>query len=60
VRPRGRVEISPEPSPDERAAIEAALAELAEEGQPLSAWWQAGVDGAADDEDEFPRTSPGL
>jgi hypothetical protein len=37
------VEITPEPSPEERAAIVAALEALqAEEERGLGAWWEAG------------------
>ena len=38
------VEITPEPSPEERAAILAAVEQLlAEEAREPDAWWQAGV-----------------
>ncbi len=38
------LEISPEPSPGERAAIEAALRALAESnGVGPGAWWEAGL-----------------
>lgn len=38
------VEIDPEPSAEERAAIEAAVAELYARGrEPRSAWWHAGL-----------------
>lgn len=38
------LEIVPGPSPDERAAIEAALVQLLDgEAAPPNAWWQAGV-----------------
>lgn len=40
---RVELELDPEPSPEARAAVERALAELAaEEGGP-TAWWRAGV-----------------
>ena len=46
------VEIHPEPSPDERAAIEAAVAELhAERRETRSAWWDAELADAVDDDD---------
>jgi hypothetical protein len=49
------IEITPEPSPDERAAIEAVVAEvLAEKPATGSAWWRAGVEAADDDEPDFP------
>lgn len=45
------LEITPEPAPEERAAIEAALAGLlADEPAGRGAWWQAGV--LDPDEDE--------
>jgi len=38
------IEITPEPSPEERDAIERALARLLEEGaEQRSAWWREGV-----------------
>jgi hypothetical protein len=38
------LEIMPEPPPDEREAVERALARLLEESpDPWSAWWRAGV-----------------
>jgi hypothetical protein len=38
------LEITPEPSPEEREALEQALARLlAEPGDPRSAWWREGV-----------------
>ncbi len=38
------LEITPEPTPEERAAIVAALAELdAEQTQGPGAWWEAGL-----------------
>lgn len=48
------IEITPEPTPAEREAIEKALAALAaEEARPLrSAWWRRGLDEAvAEDPD---------
>jgi hypothetical protein len=48
--------ITPEPTPDERAAIETAIAALlAEDVRPASAWWQAGVlEALEDDEPDAP------
>ena len=50
------LEITPEPTPEERAAIVAALAELdAEQTRGPGAWWEAGLrenvedDGNGDD-----------
>jgi hypothetical protein len=55
-----KLEIIPEPTADERMAIEAALAGLlAVPSPPRSAWWEAGVAEASDDYDEVLRTSPG-
>ena len=50
------LEITPDPTPAERAAIEAAVAELlAEEATPASPWWEAGVlDAVESDEAEAP------
>ena len=58
---RPELEITPEPSPDERAAIEVAVAALlTDERQAPTAWWTAGLaDTADDDEPDWPRTSPG-
>jgi hypothetical protein len=52
----GELEITPEPSPEERVAIEKAVSEvLAEEPKrPGGAWWRAGVD-AADEDEPDPR-----
>jgi hypothetical protein len=51
VTSRLELEITPEPSTEERAAIEAAVAELlTDEPQQPSAWWRAGLDDADDDE----------
>jgi len=49
VTPRTELEITPEPSPDERAAIEPAVARLLEHGSHASPWWQAGVLEATDE-----------
>jgi hypothetical protein len=39
-----RLEITPEPSPDERVALERALARLLEEPEEQgSAWWREGI-----------------
>jgi hypothetical protein len=47
------LEITPEPSPEERAAIELALAgRLTDEAGAASAWWRAGALEAV--EDEYP------
>jgi hypothetical protein len=45
-------EIRPEPSPDEREAIEEALARLTSPApDPRSAWWRAGVAGDLSEEE---------
>jgi hypothetical protein len=47
------LEITPEPSLEERAAIEAAVQAVLAEGAPdRGAWWQAGVADGADDQDD--------
>jgi len=47
------VEITPEPTPEERAGILAALEELrAEEERGPSRWWEAGLRESVEDEDE--------
>jgi hypothetical protein len=47
------VEIHPEPSPEERAAIEEAVAVLYDRKRPTgSAWWRAGLSDAADEADD--------
>jgi hypothetical protein len=55
------LEITPEPTPEERAAIEAAVASL-EDGQreTTTAWWRAGLrDAVAGDEaNSGPEASP--
>jgi hypothetical protein len=50
------VVIHPEPSAEERAAIEAAVAELlAGQDENHSSWWRAGLlDAVEDDEPELP------
>ncbi len=49
-----RFEIDPEPTAEERAAIEAAVARLrAERERVPGAWWEAGVrENVSDDEEE--------
>ena len=38
------IEVTPEPSPDEREALERALARLLEEpAEPRSPWWREGI-----------------
>jgi hypothetical protein len=44
------VEISPEPEPDEREALLAALAQLDGEQSIRSRWWETGVREAVEDE----------
>jgi hypothetical protein len=47
------LEITPEPTPEERAAIVAALEQLrAEEARGLGAWWETGLRENLDDESE--------
>ncbi len=44
------IEITPEPSPEERAAIVAALEQLAaEEARGPGAWWEAGLRESGDE-----------
>ena len=46
------LEITPEPSPEERAAIEAAVAALVDgSGEARSAWWGAGLPDASDEDE---------
>jgi hypothetical protein len=48
-----RIEITPEPTPEERAAIVAALEQLrAEEERGPGAWWEAGLRESVEDEAE--------
>ena len=49
---RAELEITPEPTPDERTVIEAALAPLlAREADAPNAWWRAGaLEAVGDDE----------
>jgi hypothetical protein len=44
------IEITPEPTPEERAAIEAAL-EQAEADEAQSAWWEAGLRESVEDDE---------
>jgi hypothetical protein len=45
------LEITPEPSPEERAALEQALAEAAAEpGDPRGPWWREGLSAALDED----------
>lgn len=47
------IEITPEPTAEERAAIVAALAHLdAEESRGPGAWWEAGLRESLEDEPE--------
>lgn len=47
------IEITPEPSPEERAAIAAALEQLeADEAGRPGAWWEAGLRESVEDEQE--------
>ena len=53
---RSELEITPEPTAEERAAIEAAIAELLDgrgaEATLAAAWWRAGIlEGTEDAED---------
>jgi hypothetical protein len=43
------LDVTPQPSPEEEEAIEAALTRLLEpSGEPRSAWWRAGVEESLD------------
>jgi hypothetical protein len=47
---------SPEPTPEEREALERALAEaLDDQSEPRSAWWRAGLREALSSEPELVR-----
>jgi hypothetical protein len=46
------VELSPEPSPEERAALLRALDGLVGPTRPVSAWWEAGIRESVEDEQE--------
>ena len=51
-----RIDITPEPSAEERAAIELALAELAIDGRgDRGAWWRQGLAEATADDPEGPQ-----
>jgi hypothetical protein len=55
VTTRSELEITPEPTPEERAAIETAVEELlaGRRGNPApGAWWQAGILEAIEEADE--------
>jgi hypothetical protein len=48
-----KVDITPEPTPEERAAVLAALERLrAEEERAPGPWWEAGLRENVEDEDE--------
>jgi hypothetical protein len=47
-----RVQITPEPTPEQREALIRALAALDGSRDEESAWWQAGIREAAGDESE--------
>jgi hypothetical protein len=49
------VEISPEPTPEEREALLAALSRLDGNPSAASAWWEAGIREAVEEE---PETAP--
>jgi hypothetical protein len=54
-------EITPEPRPDERAALGIALADLRGlRPDDASAWWRAGVREAVEDDDEGPGAPDAL
>jgi hypothetical protein len=46
------VEISPEPTPQEREALLRALAALDDRGNRGSAWWEAGIRETVEEEPE--------
>jgi hypothetical protein len=47
-----KIEITPEPTPEERAAIVAALERVAvAEAGGLGAWWEAGLRESVDDDE---------
>ena len=46
------VEISPEPTPEEREALLAALAPMNGQVREASAWWEAGIRESVEDEPE--------
>jgi hypothetical protein len=48
-----KLDIAPEPTPEERAAIVAALQQLrAQERGGIGAWWQAGLRENVEDDDD--------
>jgi hypothetical protein len=49
---RPEIEITPEPSPEERAAIEAAVGSLLGNRSEASAWWRAGVLESSEEPDD--------
>ena len=58
-----QLEITPEPTPDERKAIAKAIAALvAEDGRPAGGsrgvWWREGLREAVEDEDEPESGAP--
>ena len=53
-----RVEITPEPTPEEREALLQAVAELDGRGNGGSAWWEAGIREAVEDEPEGGPATP--
>ena len=52
------VEFSPEPTPEEREALLLALAALDGQSTEASAWWQAGMREAVEDEPEEASVLP--
>lgn len=53
-----RPDFEPEPPPEEREALEVALARLLQEPvEARSAWWRRGQEEALDDDSEGQRTS---
>jgi hypothetical protein len=46
------LEISPEPTPEEREALLAALARLNGKAREASAWWEAGIRESVEEEPE--------
>ena len=47
------IEIDPEPTPEERAAILLTLAQLAPDAGPASEWWRQGLHEATVGDDEL-------
>jgi hypothetical protein len=53
-----RAAFDPEPSPEEREALEIALGRLLDPARrPESAWWRRGLEEALDDDSEAQRGS---